>query len=113
VARLFGRGAPDPGAERRLDATREHLAAAAPDDREGAAAQQARQWQTRLADLLADHPAAADELQALLACYRGLPAGAGGDVVNTVGGTVHGPVLMGRDFGDVTIGPPGGGGPPA
>lgn len=25
---------------------------------------------------------------------------------NTISGTVHGPVLMGRDFGDITIGSP-------
>jgi hypothetical protein len=30
----------------------------------------------------------------------------GGNVTNTISGTVRGPVLMGRDFGDITIGGP-------
>jgi hypothetical protein len=32
VARLFGRGAPDPVIERKLDATREQLAGASPEE---------------------------------------------------------------------------------
>ena len=106
LARLFGRDKPDPGVERRLDATREQLAAAAPGDLESAQATQARRWQTRFVDLLADQPEVATELQALLAEFRAGSPGDGGNVVNTVSGTVHGPVLMGRDFGDITIGSP-------
>jgi hypothetical protein len=106
LARLFGRGEPDPGVARRLDATRERLGAAAPAGLQGAQAAQARQWETRFADLLADHPEAAGELRALLAEIGAAIPGTAGSVVNTVSGTVHGPALMGRDFGDVTIGSP-------
>jgi len=107
VARVFGRDKPDPGTQRRLDATRQQLAAAAPGELESARATQARQWETRFADLLADHPEAAGELQALLAESRASLPGAGGNVTNTISGTIlNGPVLMGRDFGDITIGRP-------
>ena len=108
VARLFGRGAADPAIQRRMDETRERLAVVAPEELERARTAQARQWETRFADLLADHREAAGELQALLTEIRaGLPSAAG-DVTNTISGTVHGgPVLMGRDFlGDITIGRP-------
>jgi hypothetical protein len=105
VARVFGRDRPDPGIQRRLDATRQQLATATPGDVESSQAAQARQWETRFADLLADHPEAAGELQALLAEFRAVLPGAGGNVTNTISGTVRGgPVLMGRDFGDITIG---------
>jgi hypothetical protein len=104
TAHLFGRDKPDPAAERRLDATRQQLAAAPPEELQGAQALQARQWQTRFADLLTDHPEAAEELQALLAEFQAAPRDAGGNVTNTISGTVHGPVLMGRDFGDIAIG---------
>ena len=105
VARIFGRDKPNPGMQRRLDATRQQLAAAGPEDLESAQARQVRQWETRLADLLADHPDVAAELQALIAEFRPALPQAGGNVTNTMSGTVHyGPVLMGRDFGHITIG---------
>ena len=105
VARIFGRGRPDPGIQRRLDQTRQQLAASTPGDLEREQATQARQWQTRIADLLADYPEAAGELQAVVAEFRPALPHAGGNVINTITGTVHnGPVLMGRDFGPVTIG---------
>jgi hypothetical protein len=108
LGRAFGRGKPDPGILRRLDTTRQRLAAAAPGDLDGARAAQAREWETRFADLLADHPEAARELRAVLAQIPAVPAEAGGSVTNTISGTVgDGPVLMGRDFGDITIGAPG------
>jgi hypothetical protein len=107
VARIFGRDKPDPGVQRRLDATRQQLAAAAPGVLESAQAIQARQWETRFADLLADHPEAAAELQALLTEFKALSPGTGGNVTNTISGTVrNSPVLMGRDFGNITIGSP-------
>jgi hypothetical protein len=107
VARIFGHEKPDPGVQRRLDATRQQLAAAAPGALESEQATQARQWETRFADLLADHPEAAGELQALLAELKALSPDTGGNVANTISGTIlNGPVLIGRDFGDITIGRP-------
>ena len=53
------------------------------------------------------HPEAAGELQALLAEFKALSPDIGGNVANTITGTIlNGPVLMGRDFGDITIGSP-------
>jgi hypothetical protein len=107
VARIFGRGQSDPRIERRLNQTRQQLAAAAEDELETARETQSRQWQTRIADLLDDHPEAVAELQALMAELRPAAPEAGGNVINAITGTVHnGPVLMGRDFGPVTIGGP-------
>jgi hypothetical protein len=83
------------------------LATASPGDLEASRAAQARQWETRFADLLADYPEATAGLQALLAEFRASTPQTGGNVTNMVSGTVHhGPVLMGRDFGDITIGSP-------
>jgi hypothetical protein len=105
VARIFGRGRSDPRIQRRLDQTRQQLAVTTPGELERAQETQARQWQTRIADLLADHPEAAAELQALMAEFQPALPPAGGNVINTITGTVHnGPVLMGRDFGPITIG---------
>ena len=66
VARVFGRGQPDVAIERRLDVTRDQLTAATPDDLETVQAALATQWETRFADLLADHPDAEAELAALV-----------------------------------------------
>lgn len=105
VARIFGRGEPDPDIQRRLDATRQQLTAIARPELERERAAQARRWETRFADLLADYPEAAGELRALLA--KPCAPDAGGNVTNTVSGTIlGGPVLIGRDFGDVTVGRP-------
>lgn len=104
VARLFGRDKQGAAAERRLDATRQQLATAVPGDLEAMRAAQARQWETRFADLLADYPEAAGELQALLAELEAVIPESGGNVTNTISGTIHGSVVMGRDFGDITIG---------
>jgi hypothetical protein len=105
VARVFGRDKPDPGIQRRLDATRRQLTDATREDVKSSQAAQARQWETRFADLLADHPEAAGELQVLLDEFRAARPGTGGNVTNTISGSVlGGSVLMGRDFGDITIG---------
>jgi hypothetical protein len=107
VARIFGRDNPSLPIERRLDATRRQLAATTGEDLARAQAAQARQWETRFADLLADNPAAAGAIRALVAEFRAATADAGGNVTNTVSGTVlNGPVVMGRDFRDITIGNP-------
>ncbi len=107
VALIFGRDKPDLAIERRLNATRQQLTAVAQGRLEGMQAIQGRQWETRFADLLADHPEAAEDLQGLLAEFRAAPAETGGNVTNTISGIVrNGPVLMGRDFGDITIGRP-------
>lgn len=112
VARFFGRDRADPVIQRRLDETRQQLTAAAPGGLDDAHATQVRRWETRLADFLADHPEAAGELRALVAEFQAAVPDGGGNVTNTISGTVRGgPVLMGRDFGDITIGrqgdPPG------
>ncbi len=70
VARLFGRSQPDGQIERRLDATREQLTAAAPKELGRVQAVLAGQWETRFADLLADHPDAEADLADLVAELR-------------------------------------------
>jgi hypothetical protein len=99
IARLFGCGQPDPQAERRLDATRGLLATAKPAELSQVQVAEAVRWESRFADLLAEHPEAVAELTDLVKdLTAALPTG-GGNVANTIsGGTLHGPVLMGRDF---------------
>lgn len=105
LARIFGHGKPDAGIGRRLDATRQQLTAAAPEERERLRTSLAGQWQTRFADLLADHPEVAAELRTLLIEIQSHGADSGGSVTNTISRTmVEGPVLMGRDFNDISIG---------
>jgi hypothetical protein len=104
LAGVFGRDKPDQNIQQRLDSTRQRLAAATQNDLQGTRATQARQWETRFADLLADRPAAAAELEALLAEFPPMSNDTGGNVTNAISGTVNGPALLGRDFGDVTIG---------
>jgi hypothetical protein len=108
VARLFGRGQPDVAIERRLDATQDQLTTAAPGDLGTVQAALAAQWETRFADLLADHPDAAAELAALVKEIK--PAvtaadhsvAAGGNVTATAkGGGVAANVI----HGDVHAGP--------
>ncbi len=108
VARLFGRGQPDVAIERRLDVTRDRLTAATPDDLDTVQAGLATQWETRFADLLADHPDAEAELAALVKEIRPTVAAAdhavaaGGNVTATAqGGGVAANVI----HGDVHAGP--------
>jgi GrpB-like predicted nucleotidyltransferase (UPF0157 family) len=89
-ARLFGRGVPDPMTERRLEATRSQLEAAAPADLEQVRADLAGQWALRLADLLEENPGAETGLRALVEEVRAmLPA----DAVSAAGHSV----AAGRD----------------
>jgi len=114
VARLFGRGQPDAAIERRLDATRDQLTAAAPGDMAGVQAALAAQWETRFADLLADHPDAEADLAALVkdikpdvkAADHSVAAGgnvsaaakSGGVAANVLHGDVHaGPTRPGPE----------------
>ena len=105
VARLFGRGDPDPAAARRLDVTRAELAKATGTGAEQALADHQAQWKVRFADLLDVHPDAAAQLKQLAADIQAqLPAQA--NVANTIiGGVHHGPVLMGRDFTGIIVHP--------
>lgn len=107
VAHLFGRGEPDPATERRLDATRRELAAASPAELSQVQAALAAQWQTRFADLLADHPEAAADLAGLVGELRPATAVASDHAV-AAGGDVHvsadhGSVAAGVIGGDVTL----------
>lgn len=104
VARLFGRGTPDAAMERRLDATRDQLVAGESGNAGAERERQAGQWATRFADLLSDHPEAAAELMSLVSEIQTAAPRQAGNVSNTVSGKVHGSVVMGRDFGDITIG---------
>ena len=113
VARLFGRGQPDVTIERRLDATRDQLTAATPGDLATVRAALAAQWETRFADLLADHPDTEAELAALVkdikptvtATDHAVAAGGnvtataqdGGVAANVIHGDVHaGPIRPGQ-----------------
>lgn len=113
VARLFGRGQHDVTIERRLDATRGQLTATSPGELETAQAALAAQWETRFADLLADHPDAGAELAALIKDIRptvtasdhAVAAGenvtataqGGGVAANVIHGDVHaGPTKPGQ-----------------
>jgi hypothetical protein len=103
VARLFGRGKPDPATARRLDTTRTELSNVSVAGAERVRVAQETQWQVRFVDLLDAYPAAAGELARLaMELQAELPAS--GNVTNVIaGGVQHGPVLMGRDFTGITM----------
>lgn len=105
VARLFGRGKPDPAIERRLETTRAELSTVAGADAARVEAAQHVLWRVRFADLCEAYPEAVKELEQLVAALRAqLPAR--GNVTNVIsGGEQHGPVIMGRDFTGVTVYP--------
>ena len=65
VARLFGRGNPDPATASRLDNTRADLSDATATAVEQARAVHTAQWQVRFADLVDAYPEAANELAQL------------------------------------------------
>jgi hypothetical protein len=107
VARLFGRGEPDPAIERRLDATRQELAAASPAELSAVQAALAAQWQTRFADLLADRPEAEAGLAGLVGELTPVTTAASDHAV-AAGRDVHvsadhGGVAAGVIGGDVTL----------
>ena len=108
VARLFGRGQPDAAIERRLDTTRDQLSTATPGDLETVQAALAAQWETRFADLLADHPDAEAELAALVkdirpnVTARNHSVAAGGNVTATA---KNGGVAASVIHGDIHAGP--------
>ncbi len=107
-ARLFGRGQPDSVTERRLEATRSQLTAAAPAELAQVQADLASKWALRLSDLLEENPDAEAELRALVDEIRVmLPAGAvsaaghsvaaGGDInVRAEHGSVAAAVIHGN-----------------
>jgi len=109
VARLFGRGEQDPAIERRLDATRQQLAAASPAEVARAQGTLAAQWQTRFEDLLADHPDVEADLAALVEELKPLVASAVGHSVAAAGDVNvkadHGSVAAGVIHGNVHAGP--------
>jgi hypothetical protein len=106
-ARIFGRGQPDQAAERRLDAARGELTGTQPADLARVQARLAGQWETRLEDLLADHPDAAGELENLVQQIQASTATASDHSVaardvsmradrgGVTAGVIHGPVSTG------------------
>jgi hypothetical protein len=106
VARLFGRGEPDPATGRRLDAARDQLLAAQEGELARVQADLAGQWRTRFADLLADHPDAEAEVAGLVEALRPQTAvadhsvAAGRDVIVSAD---QGSVAAAVIHGDVTL----------
>jgi len=108
IARLFGRGQPDAAIERRPDATRDQLTAATPGDLATVQADLAAQWETRFADLLAEHPDGGAELPTLVKDIK--PNVTAGDYSVAAGGNVtatakSGGVAANLIRGDVHAGP--------
>ena len=115
-ARLLGHGDPNrtQAAERRLQDTYQHLAAASGAELESVRSALEAQWVTRLADLLEEDPGVEADLRAVVEEIRAqLPAGvvaaadhsfaAGGPVTFTASGRA---VAAGVIHGDVTTGNP-------
>jgi hypothetical protein len=109
IACWFGRGKPDPGIGRRLDATRQRLAAVPVADRPRVQASEAAAWQVRFADLVADYPDSAEELRALVgeidgnvAAATDHSAAAGRDMTARAD---HGGFAANVVHGDIALGP--------
>ena len=109
VARWFGRGEPDSGIERRMDATWQRLTREARADISQLQEAEAAAWRTRFADLLADYPDTADDLRALIGEIAGdsiaalsHSAAAGRDMAPMAD---HGSVAANIVHGDVAVGP--------
>jgi hypothetical protein len=113
VARLFGRGRPDPTIERRLDETHAQLASSAPAELQRAQTAHAARWATRFGDLLADFPDAEAELRGLLAEIQNMAPVTATDHAVAAGGDMtwqadRGGVAAGVIHGNVTVvGAPG------
>jgi hypothetical protein len=91
VARLFGTEDEKQQAVvlRRLDATAQDVVAAPAEDDQAVREQEITAWQTRLADLLAERPAAADELRLLLDELREQGVIVSGPVIGRTGPIVQ------------------------
>jgi hypothetical protein len=87
-ARLLGRGnhKDTETAAMRLEKSREMLTGLSGTDLEKAQAQQAVTWQTRLGDLLEDHPEVEGELRSLVAEVQAQVVGSAGSVRQQVAG---------------------------
>ncbi|WP_097270071.1 hypothetical protein [Streptomyces sp. TLI_55] len=106
LVRLFARGGDAGTVDGELDRSQDALAAAAgTPDEEILASDIAAMLRLRLRALLQDHPGAAAELRCLVEEFSpDATADASGAVHNSIsGGTVHGPVLQGRSFSNVTF----------
>lgn len=87
--KLFRRGGHPDVAERRLDATSGEIEKAAAADREHVRGALATSWQTRLADLLEEHPEAAEELRLLVRSLAAADAGAAVQNTTTITANDH------------------------
>jgi hypothetical protein len=92
--RLFHRGDRTALAERRLDDTSTEIERADSGDRDRVRGELAGGWRTRLADLLEEHPEAAEELRALVRSLAAAGAGAGETTVNTTNVTASGTAIV-------------------
>ncbi|MFF0711337.1 hypothetical protein ACWEVM_07420 [Streptomyces bauhiniae] len=115
LVRLFARGGTTTAVDGELDELRGQLVAAAgsPDEEE-LAGDVTGTVRTRLRGLLRQDVTAADELSAFVDEFAPLlnGAAAGNTVHNSVtGGTVHGPVVQGYSFSNLTFGGSGGAAP--
>lgn len=101
VANFFGREGDEDAAGAELELSRAELAEAREQGDEEAAADVQAALRARFRRALREHPETAEELRALLDELTPQSGGArtgAGDVHNSVGGTVNGVVVQGRDM---------------